>query len=108
MFVLFLMLLSSCRVVAALFVAELTNAGVTDFVAEITLYYVVSGLVELLLSFLHARLSAAAVIKLSSPVFRCCFSALLHVVRSAARPSQGRVLMSTAFISITQTSLYRT
>ena len=45
---------------------------------------VVSGRMELLPSFLHARLSAAAAISFSSPVSRCCFRALLHSVRSAA------------------------
>ena len=43
---------------------------------------------EPLPSFLRARLSTAAVISLSSPILRCCFRALLHPVRSAARPSQ--------------------
>ena len=57
---------------------------------------------ELLSSFVRARLSAASVISLSFP-----FRALLHFVRSAARPSQDIVSMSTAFISLTQTSLYR-
>ena len=68
---------------------------------------VVSGLMELLPSFLRARLSAAAVISLSSPVLRCCFKALLHPVRSAARPSQDIVSMPTALISLAHTSLYR-
>ena len=48
--------------------------------------------------FLRARLSAAAVNSLCSPVLRCCFRALLHFVRSAARPSQDIVSLSTAFI----------
>ena len=39
---------------------------------------------ELMSSFLHARLSAAAVISLASPVVRYCYRALLHFVRSAA------------------------
>ena len=52
---------------------------------------VVSGRIELLPSFLHARLSAAAAISLSSPVLRCCFRPILHFVRSAARPSQDSV-----------------
>ena len=68
---------------------------------------VVSCRMELLPFFLRARLSAAAVIDLSSTVLRCCFRALLHPVRSAARPSQDIVSMSTAFISLMQTSLYR-
>ena len=50
---------------------------------------VVSGRMELLPSFLHAGLSTAAAISLSSPVLRCCFRALLHFVRSVARPSQS-------------------
>ena len=61
---------------------------------------VVSGRMELLPSFLRARLSAAAAINLSSPVMRCCFRALLHFARSAARPSQDIVSMSIAFISL--------
>ena len=65
---------------------------------------VVSGRMELLPSFLRARLSGAAAISLSSPVLRCCFRTRLHFVRSAARPSQDIVSMSTAFISLTQTS----
>ena len=48
---------------------------------------VVSGRMELLTSFLRARLSTAAAISLSSPVLRCCFRALLHFVRSAAEHS---------------------
>ena len=51
---------------------------------------VVSGRMELLPSFLPAGLSAAAAaaISFSSPVLRCCFRALLHFVRTAARPSR--------------------
>ena len=71
-------------------VAEVSNAGAT-----------VSGLMEFLLSFLRARLSAAAANSLSSPVL-VCFRALLHFVRSAARPSQDILSMSTTFISLTQ------
>ena len=65
---------------------------------------VVSGRMELMPSFPCARFPAAAAISLSSPVLRCCFRALLHFVRSDARPSQDIVSMSTAFISLTQTS----
>ena len=61
---------------------------------------VVSGRMELLPSFLRARLSAATAISLSSPVLRCCFRALLHFVRSAAWPSQEIVSISTAFMSL--------
>ena len=43
---------------------------------------VVSGRMELLPSFLRARLSAAAAISFSSPVSRRCFRSLLHSVRS--------------------------
>ena len=49
---------------------------------------VVSGRMELLPSFVPARLSSAAAISFSSPVVRCCFRALLHFVRSGARLSQ--------------------
>ena len=48
-----------------------------------------------------------AVVISSFPVLRCCFRALLHFVRPAARPSRDRVSMSTAFISLMHTSLYR-
>ena len=87
--------------------AEKTNVGVAGFVAVNTC--VVSDRMELLPSLLRARLSAAAVIGLSSPVclLRCCFRELLHFVRSTARPSQDIVSMSTAFMSLTQMSLYR-
>ncbi len=68
---------------------------------------VVSGRMELLPSFLRARLSAAAAVSFCSPVLICCFRALLHFVRSAARPSQDIVSMSTAFMSLTQTCWYR-
>ena len=47
----------------------------------------VSCRIELQPSFLRARLSAAAVISLSSPVLMCCFRALLLLMRSATRPS---------------------
>ena len=39
---------------------------------------VVSGRMELLLSFMRARLSAAAAISLSSPVLMCCFKPGVH------------------------------
>ena len=67
---------------------------------------VVSGRMECLPSFLRARFSAAAAISLSSFVLRCCFRALLHFVRSDARPSQDIVSMSTAFISLIRRHLY--
>ena len=63
----------------------------------------VSSRMGLLPSFLSARLSAAAVISLSSPVLWCSFRALLHFVRSATKPSQDTVSMSTAFVYLTQT-----
>ena len=89
--------------------AEKTNVGVAVFVANNAynnINYVVLGRMELQPSFLCARLSAPAGNSLSSPVLRCCFTALLHIARPAARPSQDIVSMSTAFISLTQTSLY--
>ena len=67
---------------------------------------VVSGRMELLSSFLLARLSAAAAISFSFPVLMCCFRALLYFVRSAARPCQHMVSMSTAFISLTHRHMY--
>ena len=54
---------------------------------------------EMLSSFVRARLSAASVTSLSFPVLRCCFRILLHFVRSAAMLSQDIVSMSTAYIS---------
>ena len=58
--------------------AEKPNVRVAVFVADNTYYFicVVSGRMELLPSFLRARLFAAAVMSLSSPVLRCCFRAL--------------------------------
>ena len=92
-----------CWVVAASLMA---NMGAAVFVADnISMCGFGSDRTAALLS-VH-RLSAAAVISLSSPVLRCCFRALLHFVRSAARPSQDMVSMSKAFISLTQTYLYR-
>ena len=67
---------------------------------------VVSGRMELLPSFLRARLSAAAAISLYSPVLRCCFTALSHFVRSATRPSHDIVSMSTAFMSLTHADIF--
>ena len=69
-----------------------------QFLLQTSHLCVVWGLMELLPSFVRARLSAAAVNSLCSPLLRCCFRALLHFVRSAARPSQDIVSMSTAFI----------
>ena len=67
----------------------------------------VSGRMELLPSFLRARLSATAVINLSSPVLRCCFRALLHFVRSTAIPPPPDIVsMSTAY-DITRMSYER-
>ena len=65
----------------------------------------ISGPVELLPYFMCARLSASAVISLFHPVFRSCFRAHLHLGRSPATLSQDIVSMSTAFISVTQTSI---
>ena len=70
--------------------AEKTNVRMAVFLQTSHLC-VDSGRMELLPSFLRARLSAVAAIDLSSPVLRCCFRALLHFVRSAARPSQDTV-----------------
>ena len=51
--------------------AEKTNVGMAVFIADSPSMRV-SGRMELLPSFLRARLSAAAAISLSSPVLRCC------------------------------------
>ena len=50
--------------------AENTNVGMAVFVEDITYYDLC------VVSFLRARLSAAAVSSLSSPVLRCCSSTL--------------------------------
>ena len=57
----FLILLICCWVVTASLMAEKTNVGVAVFVADNTYMCVVVGRMELLPSFLRARLSAAAV-----------------------------------------------
>ena len=49
---------------------------------------VVSGLLGLLGSFLHTLLATSAFTSFFSPVLRCWFRVLLHIMRSAARPSQ--------------------
>ena len=82
------------------------HCGIGSLCCRYHIICVVSGRMELLSYFLRACLSAAAVISLASLVFRCCFRALLHFVRSAARPFQDTVSMSTAFIYLTQTTLY--
>ena len=102
----FVILLISCWVVAASLMAEKTKLEWQSLLQTSHLC-VVSGWMDLLPSFLRARLSAAAAISLYSPVLRCCCRALLHFVRSDARPSRDIVSMSTAFISLTHTSLYR-
>ena len=84
---LFLLLLISCWVVAASLVAEQTNAGVAVFVADAASMCGFCRM-ELLPSVLRARLSAAEVLSLASPVLRRCFRVLMHFVRSATRPSQ--------------------
>ena len=47
----------------------------------------------------------SAFISFSSPDLRCWFRVLLHLMRSAARSSQDSMLMSSAFMSLLQTSL---
>ena len=59
-----------------------------------------------------ALLSACSLVRCGShqfvsPGLRCRFRALLRFVRSVARYSQDIVSMSTAYISLTQTYLYR-
>ena len=66
---------------------------------------VVPGLLELLPSFLRARLSAAAVNSFSSLVLRCPFSEL-HLCGQLHGPTRT-VWMLTPFMSPVQTSLYR-
>ena len=78
--------MSGWTVAAAWIVDEETKAGVTAFDADITSMCVVSGLVEFLTSFLRACLSAAAVISLSSPVFKCCYA----LPRPRVAPATGQ------------------
>ena len=81
----FLILVISFLTVAAslsLIVAEETNMRELSCLLPKSHLCVVSGRMKLLI-LLCVRLSAAAVISLYSPVFRCCFRAL-HFVRSAA------------------------
>ena len=59
---------------------------------------VVSGLLELLCSFLRALLPTSVFNSFSSPDLRCWFRALLRLMRSATRYSQCSVIMSSAFI----------
>ena len=89
----------SCWALAASLVAEETMREWQSLLQTSHLC-VDSDRMDQLPSFQHARLSAAAVISLSSPVLRCNFRALRHFVRSAARPSQDTVSMSTAIITI--------
>ena len=86
--------------------AENTNVGMAVFIADITSMcgFGSDGAAALLSACSFSRCSSHQF------VFSCLevlFRALIHFVRSAARPSQDIVSMSTAVISITQTSLYR-
>ena len=96
----------SIRIHDHLFDIEETNAGVAVFVAEVASMCGLrcDGAAP---SFLSARLYDAAVISLSSPVYRICFRALPHFARLTAMPSQDIMSMSTSFISLTQSYLYR-
>ena len=78
--------------------AEKTNVEMAVCIADITSMCGFGSDGALVPSFLRARLSAAAAISFSYPVWRCCFRALIHFMRSAARPSQDIVSMSTSFI----------
>ena len=64
----------------------------------------VSGLLKLLRSFLHDRLSAAAVNGFSSSVLRWLFGGggLLHLVRSPEGPSQDKLSMLTGLMPLVQ------
>ena len=65
---------------------------------------VVSGMLELLRSFLNAWFSTATVNGFSSPPLRCWLR-VLHLLRSVASPSQ-HMSMLTAFMSLMQTYLF--
>ena len=69
--------------------------------------WMVSNLLELLRSFLRARLLVASIISFVSPDLRCLFKVFLHLDRSTASPSQDSVSMSRALMSLLQTSLNR-
>ena len=78
---------------------EITSVCLMELLPSF-LMELLTGLMELLPYFLCARLSAAVVISLSSPGFKCCFRALLHFVRSQVQ-SQPRhsVAVDTLHIS---------
>ena len=79
-YVLFLILLISCCVVAASLMAEKTNVGVAVFVADNTCGFGSDGAAA-------ALLSACTLVRCCSHQFvlRCCFGALLHFVRARTR-----------------------
>ena len=102
----YFILLICCWVVAASFMAEKTNVGVAVFVAGNT--YVCGFRSD----GAAALLSACSTVRCCSHQFVFpCLEVLLQdtppPVRSAARLSQDIVWMSTAFLSLAQTSLYR-
>ena len=77
-------------IVAASLVAVETDVGETISAAKVSLC-VVSGLLELLRSFLQAPFPTSAFTGFSSPVLRCWSRVLLHIMWSASRSSQELV-----------------
>ena len=99
----FLFLLISCWLVTASLMAENTNVALAVIVADNASMCGFGSDVVLSVCSLVRCCSHQFVFA----VLRCCFRALLHVVRSAAGPSQDILSMSTAFIYLMQTSLCR-
>ena len=92
-----------CSIVAASLVAVETDVGETISAAKVAfvcgLWSV--GVVALLSA---GPLSYFCIHQL---LFPCLFRVLLHVMRSDAKSSQDSVLMSSAFMSLLQTALWR-
>ena len=93
-----------CSIVAASLVAVETDVGETISAAKIAF---VCGLwsVRVVVFLSEGPSSCFCIHKLLFLVLRCWFRVLLHIMRSAARSSQESVLMSSAFMSLLQTSL---
>ena len=95
--------------VAASLVAVETDVGETIPAAKVTLNFVCGpwSVGSCCASFCRPLFPTSAFTSFYSPFLRCWFRVLLHIVRSAARSSQDSVLMSSAVMSILQTSLWQ-
>ena len=93
-----------CSIVAASLAAAETDVGETISAAKVAF---VCGLwsVRVVELFFAGPSSCFYTHQLLFPVLRCWFRVLLHIMRSAAKSSQVSVLMSSAFMSLLQTSL---